>query len=477
MDVDRDEAGGGTGSARRRRERRLRAHLRHARMTVAMALAESTHHSAPRGQKMARAGGEARVALHGHVPDAPLPQGRILRHFAGHLPVPSLVVPVPQMVDQLPDIELFFAALSPDPEQVIEVPKILPLDVPMRAALRVTQLVEQLVEVPTTVSYSSLQRTVEQLVDIPVPGGGGPSSGLHGFLPRQSSTASPSRKRISERIMEQIVDTVSCGSLPGSSSSHSPAGDEERADEPGEGFFRTFPQIKKKVRRSLRTRGRNCLRTPAHGRQRLSWRTLLSGCGSGRSTLARRTSGTDVLTVQSGVLQLASMSCGTAKRMRREGSGTGTGTRVSPRLSSLLFLLGEEQYRQPRAVYKYWARMKFFHSFVPGSHCSVLVLPEVYRFMDFSGRRLLVFRIQFSLVRLWLHVWRQFMRLFGIISHIYVFDTKHTIYELCLPSERGFGMCMDLAVPVSSGKYSGTFVFTAPVAEPTLVSFTVPLVG
>ena len=43
----------------------------------------------------------------------------------------------------------------------------------MRAALRVTQLVEQLVE-ETTVS-SSLQRTVEQLVDIPVPGGGGPS--------------------------------------------------------------------------------------------------------------------------------------------------------------------------------------------------------------------------------------------------------------------------------------------------------------
>ena len=66
-------------------------------------------------------------------------------------------------------------------------PKILPLDVPMRAALRVTQLVEQLVEVPTTVSYSSLfQRTVEQHVDIPVPGGGGPSSGLEGFSPLAS---------------------------------------------------------------------------------------------------------------------------------------------------------------------------------------------------------------------------------------------------------------------------------------------------
>ena len=74
-------------------------------------------------------------------------------------------------VPQLPDIEQFFRALSPDPEQVIEVPKILPFDVPTRSAVRVTQLVEQLVEVPTIISYSSLQRTVEHYVDIPVPGG------------------------------------------------------------------------------------------------------------------------------------------------------------------------------------------------------------------------------------------------------------------------------------------------------------------
>ena len=31
--------------------------------------------------------------------------------------------------------------------------------------------------------------------------------------------------------------------------------------------------------------------------------------------------------------------------------------------------------------------------------------------------------------------------------------------------------------PVSSGKYSGTCVFTAPVAEPTVMFFTVPLDG
>ena len=166
----------------------------------------------------------------------------------GHLPAPSLDVPEPQMVEQLPDIEHFFAALSPDPEQVIEVPKILPLDVPMRAALRVPQQAEQLVEVPTTVSYSSLQRTVEQHVDIPVPGGGGSVSSLQGFLPRQRSTASPSRKRISERIVEQVVDPVSRGGFPGSSSSHSPAGDEECADEPGQGVFRTFPQNKRSAK-------------------------------------------------------------------------------------------------------------------------------------------------------------------------------------------------------------------------------------
>ena len=119
----------------------------------------------------------------------------------------------------------------------------------LRASLRVTQLVEQLVEVPTIISYSSLQRTVEHHVDIPVLGGGGPSSGLQGFSSGQSSTASPSsKKRISVWIVEQIVDPVSSGRLQVSSSSHSPAGVEERADEPGEGVFRTFPQNKKSAK-------------------------------------------------------------------------------------------------------------------------------------------------------------------------------------------------------------------------------------
>merc|ERR1712136_604518 len=55
--------------------------------------------------------------------------------------------------------------------------------------------------------------------------------------------------------------------------------------------------------------------------------------------------------------------------------------------------------------------------------------------------------------------------------------TKHTIYELCLPSERGMDMEMNLADPVSGGSYSGTCVSTAPVDEPNVVTFTVPLTG
>ena len=53
----------------------------------------------------------------------------------------------------------------------------------MRTAVCATQLVEQLVEVPTTVSYSSLQQIMEQNVHIPVPGRGGRIAGLEGFSP------------------------------------------------------------------------------------------------------------------------------------------------------------------------------------------------------------------------------------------------------------------------------------------------------
>ena len=67
---------------------------------------------------------------------------------------------------------------------------------------------EQLVEVPTIVSYSSLlQRIMEQHVGIPVPGRGGRNAGLQGFPVGQSSTATHCyEERITERIVEQIAD-------------------------------------------------------------------------------------------------------------------------------------------------------------------------------------------------------------------------------------------------------------------------------
>ena len=61
-------------------------------------------------------------------------------------------------------------------------------DVPTRAVLRATHLAEQLVEVPTIISFPVIallrallaQRTVEHNVDIPAVGGSGTGGGLSG---------------------------------------------------------------------------------------------------------------------------------------------------------------------------------------------------------------------------------------------------------------------------------------------------------
>ena len=128
----------------------------------------------------------------------------------------------------------------------------------MRTTVRDTQLAEQLVEVPTIVSWSLLQLIMEQNVDIPVPGRGGRISGLHGFPSGQSSTAlHSSEERISDRIVEQTVDFPGGGlqdfrpGLCSSSSLHVPAGISEVLDEPGEGFFRPCAQTKKCGLRTL----------------------------------------------------------------------------------------------------------------------------------------------------------------------------------------------------------------------------------
>ena len=96
---------------------------------------------------------------------------------------------------------------------------------------------------------------MEQHVDIPDPGGGGKNACLQGSLPEQSSTAPlSSAERLSERIVEQIVGSLGGGLQDfrpvqsSSSSSHLPAGILGDADEPGEGVFRTFPQLKKSAK-------------------------------------------------------------------------------------------------------------------------------------------------------------------------------------------------------------------------------------
>ena len=163
----------------------------------------------------------ARVELHGDDPGPPTPQPelfsleeepggarpdrlsavsgpqgraqrRTLQQIVDPVPLlPTLDDPAPQMMEQLPDSLQFLRALSLDPEQAIEVPKILPVDVPLRTSVREPQLVEQLVEVPTLISYSSLQRSVEQIIDNPVPRPGG-AGGLQGLQAVQGSAASSS---------------------------------------------------------------------------------------------------------------------------------------------------------------------------------------------------------------------------------------------------------------------------------------------
>ena len=211
--------------------------------------------------------------------------------------LPTLDDPAPQMVKQLPDILHFLRAFSPDPEQAIEVPKILPVDVPLQTSVREPQLVEQLVEVPTIVSFSSLQRIAEQNVDIPVVGGSGTGGSLSSFLPGQhySMTAeqfqgfSPgqsSSKRTANKIADIPVPSGGPHDFP--QTLHCAGVSSDLPDEANQWvFFALFPGLKK-VRRSRAPRGRNWVRSRAHGRHELSW---LGAWWSRRSTWVRLFSG------------------------------------------------------------------------------------------------------------------------------------------------------------------------------------------
>ena len=210
------------GSARRRRERRLRSFWRHEQMAVQMVLATVTHHSfgkvgtthaARRGQKQGTrtVQGEEHELYHtAKFRTTPLPAGGLpaplsevagkqvvlVRHVVEHMAdvcpvVQTLDAPVPQMVDSV--LEFFRRLDLPVAEQVIDVPMFSSSSsCPSRAALSEPQLVEQLVEVPTVLTYSLLkQRTAEQVVDTPVPHGRGRGArgGLQGSSQGQGSTA------------------------------------------------------------------------------------------------------------------------------------------------------------------------------------------------------------------------------------------------------------------------------------------------
>ena len=219
-------------------------------------------------------GGRPNLLLEPQGPQAGI-QRHTMEHIADVVPMVQILdIPVLQGADQLVEVGRYLDFLIP--EQVIEVPKI-SLDKTRRRRMvdvsRPPQTAEQLVEVPTIISYSML-RTLEQTIDIPVPqvrgrGGGGVqgfrpgqgtpaagveqivefpvpqrqrkrSGGFQGFFPGQNSTAA----------VEQNVDIPARGGLHGflpghgsssSSSSRFPGG----ADAGIQGGFRTFSRPEK----------------------------------------------------------------------------------------------------------------------------------------------------------------------------------------------------------------------------------------
>ena len=181
-----------------------------------------------------------------------------MRHFVEDLgsvcPVVQILdLPVPHRMDHLAELlnleeDVLDAGRLVDrflqvPELVIEVPKISLDVIPLRTLVPEPQLAEQLVEVPTIVSFSSLQRTIEQNVDIPVPQGGGGCVGvrsLQGF-PGQSSTAYCGADFPAATAEQNVDIPVPHGDrtlLPASTSSVLPV-------TANQGVFRTFPQNKK----------------------------------------------------------------------------------------------------------------------------------------------------------------------------------------------------------------------------------------
>ena len=256
-------------------------------MTVAMALAERTHHSS-RGQTIARAGVWGREMNYtATIRDPPTPQPelfslyeepggarpdrlsevrpqardlrRTVDQFVGAVPgFPALDVPVPQMDDQPVVLLAAFDVLVP--EQVIEVPKMsTPTRCP-RAVLSVPQTAEQLVEFPNVVSLIDVIRhPLEQTVgggrigglpDNPVPRRGF-GEDLHGLLPGQSSSAFfGADHRVAAATAEQNVDIPVPHGSPHDfhQNPHPAAGSSDLLETANQGVFSTFPRRKKSAK-------------------------------------------------------------------------------------------------------------------------------------------------------------------------------------------------------------------------------------
>ena len=267
------------GAAWRRRQRRLRSMLRHERQTVRMELAAALHHSWGEGSGRTKAYGHRRQPARVLPSSSNFslmmagPQGGAAGGLAGAAAAGQGQAAHRGRVRDRPESRGPCAADGGTAARCPPVLRFFPAggcragyrsaeDLPGHdsAALRQPQMVEQLVHVPTVVSYSSLQQlSTEQIVDIPVPGGdgGGARGGLQGFPSGQNSAA---------LHVEQTVDIPVPGRAGG-------GGVEvfmvflDRVQQPlhltlvllialGKGFFALFP-VGKKVRGRVRTRGRN----------------------------------------------------------------------------------------------------------------------------------------------------------------------------------------------------------------------------
>ena len=218
------------------------------------------------------------------------PQDRVLRRTVEQnvdaVTFPTLGVPMPQKEDQ--PLALLLSAHFPDPEQVIEVPKISLPSRPTRRFPRILQTAEQLVEV--SLEVVARLRLLEPIADIPARRCPYGTSGLRGFLPRQGYSLT-AEQIVDNPVPRRGFDEGLQGFPPGQSSAasseqtvHIPVPHGSRHDlSPSsadfsnppdtayQGVFSTFPRYKKKCEDPAHSLVRECPGSRAHGLHELSW--------------------------------------------------------------------------------------------------------------------------------------------------------------------------------------------------------------